>query len=97
MRAMMCLGAVLFLASCDGSKQELANTQSTLNSVTKERDDLKAKVLTLQEQLNTTKTQLAAAKSAPATGALAAKTAEPKSTPNPANAKSAKSKHAHKS
>ena len=99
MRAIMFLGAVLCLASCDSSKQQLANTQATLADVTKQRDDLNAKVASLQEQLNTTKTQLAAVKSPPPppSGAVAAKTPDAKAAPSPANVKSGKPKHAHKS
>lgn len=98
MRAILCLGALMFLASCDGSKQQLATTQATLNDVTKERDDLKAKVATLQDQLNATKVDLAKAKTvttAPS-GAVAAKTPDPKAAGD-ANAKAAKNKHTHKS
>lgn len=98
MRAMVLLGAVLCFASCDSSKQQLANTQATLADVTKQRDDLQAKVLSLQTELNTAKTQLAAAKSVPppSTGAVAAKTPEAKAAPSGASGKAAK-KSAHKS
>ncbi len=99
MRTIMCLGAVLFLASCDSSKQQLANTQATLTDVTKERDDLKAKVVSLQEELNNAKTQLAEAKRAPspAAGAVASKTPDAKAAPGAANTKNAKARPAHKS
>ena len=100
MRAMMCLGAVLFLASCDASKQQLASTQASLADVTKERDELKTKVQSVQEQLDAAKKQLAQAKTTPAaaTGAVAAKTPDAKATaPGPAAGKSARAKHAHKS
>lgn len=99
MRAIMCLGAVLFLASCDDSKQQLANTQATLSGVTRERDDLKAKVVSLQDQLNTAKAELAQVKSVPppATTAVAAKAPEGKSASSTPSTKAPKAKHDHKS
>ncbi|HXJ22507.1 MAG TPA: hypothetical protein VMT03_19980 [Polyangia bacterium] len=97
MRTVLLLGTVLCLASCDTSKQELATTQANLTEVTKERDDLKSKVASLQEDLNNTKTQLAQTKNAsPSAGAVAARTPDVKTAVD-ANAKSSKAKHGHKS
>lgn len=98
MRAIVCLGAMVFLASCDGSKQQLATTQASLTQVTKERDDLRMKVATLQDELNGQKVELAKAKTVEAapSGAVAAKT-ETKSSAAQTNGKAAKSKHGHKS
>lgn len=96
MKWMMCLGvaAMLGAVGCDSSKQELESTQSTLASVTKERDDLKAQLTTAQQQLATAQAELAKAK--PAAPATAAATAKP-STPEKATPATTKSKHAHKS
>jgi regulator of replication initiation timing len=93
---LMCLGVVALLApGCDSSKQELETTKSTLSTMTKERDDLKAENTKLQQQLDATKAELAKA-TAPA--AAAATTAA--KTPAATDAKKApaadKSKH-HKS
>lgn len=93
---LMCLGIVALLApGCDNSKQELETTKSTLTTMTKERDDLKAENTKLQQELDATKAQLAKA-TAPAATAPAATAAK---TPAPADAKKAapeKNKH-HKS
>ena len=99
MRVILCLGAVALLASCDGSKEQLTTTQASLTQVTKERDDLKSKVASLQDQLNATKVELTKAKTPPAasSGALAAKTPDAKATAGETNAKAAKAKHGHKS
>jgi hypothetical protein len=99
MRAILCLGAMMFLASCDSSKQQLATTQASLTDVTKERDDLKSKVASLQEDLDATKVDLAKAKAVPAApnGAVAAKTPETKAAASDTNNKAAKAKHGHKS
>ncbi|HXJ18598.1 MAG TPA: hypothetical protein VMT03_00080 [Polyangia bacterium] len=100
MRAILCLGAFLCFASCDGSKAQLATAQSTLNDVTKERDDLKSKVASLQDELNATKVELAKAKTAQATppnSAVAAKAPDAKTSPGETNGKAAKAKHGHKS
>jgi phage-related tail protein len=99
MRAILCLGAVMFLASCDSSKHQLETAQANLTDVTKQRDDLKAKVASLQEELDATKVELAKAKAVPpaANGAVAAKAPETKSAPSDTKDKAAKAKHGHKS
>jgi septal ring factor EnvC (AmiA/AmiB activator) len=84
---MMGLGVLAMLAGCDSSKPELESTRSTLASVTKERDDLKNQLSTLQHQLDETKAELAKAKTPPPPQATAAKTP----------AAPAKAKPAHKS
>lgn len=88
MRWMMCLGVVAMLAGCDASKPELESTKSTLATVSTERDQLRAQVTTLQQQLDAAKAELAKAKTAPP-------------TPPAADAKHAAApaahKHAHKS
>jgi septal ring factor EnvC (AmiA/AmiB activator) len=97
MRAILCLGAMVFLSSCDSSKQQLATTQATLADVTKERDDLKSKVTTLQNELDATKVELAKEKSQVGqSGTLAAKTPENGKTAAAATGGKAKTKHAHK-
>jgi septal ring factor EnvC (AmiA/AmiB activator) len=85
----MCLGLVAMLGGgCDQSKQELESTKSSLDSVTKERDDLKTQVATLQKELDTTKAELTKAKTPPP-AVLAVKT-------TPAKKEAAgRSKHAH--
>ena len=99
MRAILCLSAVVFLVSCDASKQQLATTQSALSDVTKERDDLKAKVSSLQQDLDNTKAELAKAKAEkPQSSTMATKTSETKSGAGDTQAKGApKGKHGHKS
>ncbi len=92
MKWMMCIGVVAMLAGCDASKDELESTKTTLASVSKERDDLKTQVSTLQQQLDATKAELAKAK-APA--AASASTAT--KTPDGKDGTVAKGKHSHKS
>ena len=92
---LMCLGVVALLAGCDSSKQELDSTKSTLATMTKERDDLKAENTKLQQQLDATKAELAKATAPAAPAATAAKTpaaTDAKKAPAAAD----KSKH-HKS
>jgi phage shock protein A len=100
MKAILCLGVMAFLASCDSSKEQLANAQSSLADVTKQRDELKTKVASLQQDLDSTKADLAKAKAAQATptGTMAAKPADNKNGAGDTNVKaSSKGKHAHKS
>jgi hypothetical protein len=96
MKYLCCIGLLGLLAGCDASKAELESTKSTLSSVTKERDDLKTQVGSLQQQLDTARADLAKAKSA--TPAPAATTAA--ATPAPAKTSPAappKGKNKHKS
>jgi predicted nucleic acid-binding Zn-ribbon protein len=96
MKWLMCIGVVAMLVGCDASKDELQSTKTTLASVQKERDDLKAQVTTLQQQLDVAKSDLAKAKAAaPSATATANKTA-PAESKSGANAP-AKTKKAHKS
>ncbi len=92
MKWMMCIGVVAMLAGCDASKDELESTKTTLASVSKERDDLKTQVSTLQQQLDATKADLAKAKATPAASASTAT-----KTPDAKEGTAAKAKHAHKS
>jgi peptidoglycan hydrolase CwlO-like protein len=96
MKWLMCMSVVALLGGCDSSKQELDSTKTTLNSVTAERDDLKTKNATLQQQLDAAKAELAKAKTPPA--ATAAATPAPTKTATDAKHPAAadKSKH-HKS
>jgi peptidoglycan hydrolase CwlO-like protein len=94
MKWLMCMSVVALLGGCDSSKQELDSTKTTLNSVTAERDDLKAKNATLQQQLDATKAELAKAKAPPA--ATAAATPAPTKSATEAKHPADKSKH-HKS
>jgi chromosome segregation ATPase len=101
MKAILCLGVVAFLASCDNSKQELATTQATLSDVTKERDDLKSKVASLQQELDTTKSDLSKEKAEktekmPSNTMAATKAPDTKGAAADAKA-AAKGKHGHKS
>lgn len=95
MKWMMCIGVVAMLVGCDASKEELESTKTTLASVTKERDDLKAQLTTAQQQLATAKADLAKAK--PAAPATAAATTKPGDAKSGAAAPAAKTKHGHKS
>ncbi|HVV49641.1 MAG TPA: hypothetical protein VHO06_08280 [Polyangia bacterium] len=96
MKTMMCLGVLALLVGCDASKAELDQTKTTLSSVTHERDDLKAQVATLQQQLSSTKAELAKEKTAEA--AAADKNAKPAMASKATeSSSSAKNKHAHKS
>ena len=100
MKTILCLFAVAFLASCDSSKQELDTTKATLTDVTKERDDLKTKVASLQQELDATKTDLAKEKAEKdqMTSAMATKGADAKGAGTDAKAAAAaKGKHGHKS
>ena len=98
MKLIMCLGVLAMLAGCDGSKVELETAKTDLANATKERDELKIQVASLQQQLNNVKQDLAKEKAAEAQ-------APEKGKPAPVAAKSAsgdssatpKSKHAHKS
>jgi outer membrane murein-binding lipoprotein Lpp len=96
MKWLMCMSVVALLGGCDSSKQELDSTKTTLNSVTAERDDLKTKNATLQQQLDAAKAELAKANTPPA--ATAAVTPAPGKTATDAKHPAAadKSKH-HKS
>jgi outer membrane murein-binding lipoprotein Lpp len=96
MKWLMCMSVVALLGGCDSSKQELDSTKTTLNSVTAERDDLKTKNATLQQQLDAAKAELAKAKTPPAaTAAVTPATTKPATdAKHPAAAD--KSKH-HKS
>ena len=64
MKTMMCLGVLAMLVGCDASKAELDSTKTTLTNVTRERDELKAQVATLQQQLTITQGELAKEKAA---------------------------------
>jgi outer membrane murein-binding lipoprotein Lpp len=78
MKWLMCMSVVALLGGCDSSKQELDSTKTTLNSVTAERDDLKTKNATLQQQLDAAKAELAKAKTPPAaTAAVTPATTKP--------------------
>src|SRR5579871_2801529 len=59
MKAIMYLGVLAMLVGCDGSKVELESTKSDLANITKERDDLKVQISTLQQQLAVAKSDLA--------------------------------------
>ncbi len=100
MRAMMCLGVLAMLVGCDASKAELDSTKSTLTDVTKERDDLKAQVATLHQQLITAQGDLAkekatetAANEKSGKSTVASKSTAAEAAPAAKN----KNKHAHKS
>jgi septal ring factor EnvC (AmiA/AmiB activator) len=113
MRIIMCLSVIALLAGCDTSKDELESTKSTLASVTKDRDDLKTQVGSLQQQLASVKADLekekaAAAASAEktATGAkgaaadkahMASKNADAKSGAGEVKPGETKGKNTHKS
>jgi len=100
MRAILCLSAMVFLVGCDNSKQELASAQSSLSQVTKERDDLKTKVASLEQELDTTKADLAKTKAAekPPASTVATKTSDTKKGNANTNAKATtKARHGHKS
>jgi hypothetical protein len=99
MKAILCLGVLVMLAGCDGSRVELESTKATLGNVTRERDDFKVQVATLQQQLTTTKAELAKAKAAeppPPADKNAKPTMASKSSP-PGSSTASKNKHAHKS
>jgi len=66
MRLLMSLGLLAMLGGgCDSAKEELETTRATLTTVTKERDDLRAQVATLQKQVDTAKADAEKAKAAP--------------------------------
>lgn len=98
MKAIMSLGILALLVGCDGSKLELESAKTDLASVTRERDDLKTQVASLQGQLANAKADLAKEKTAEGQSAdknnkapMASKTSSGDSSAAP------KSKHAHKS
>ncbi len=66
MRAIMCLGVLALLVGCDGSRVQLESEKTDLANVTRERDDLKVQLATMQQQLNTLKADLAKEKTAEA-------------------------------
>lgn len=98
MKAIICLGFVALLVGCDGSKLELESAKTNLANVTRERDDLKTQVATLEGELSGLRTDLAKEKTAAAQAAdksnkapMASKSNSGESSPPPQN------KHAHKS
>lgn len=98
MKMLMCLGVLALFVGCDGSKVELESAKTNLANVTKERDDLKAQVATLQQQFSNAKADLAKEKAAEAQASeknskapLASKGSSGDSTAAP------KTKHTHKS
>lgn len=98
MKLLMCLGMLAMFVGCDGSKVELETAKTDLANATKERDELKIQVASLQQQLNTVKQDLAKEKTAETQAAekgkptpVAAKSSSGESTTAPKN------KHAHKS
>jgi phage shock protein A len=90
MRLILCLGICALLGGCDSSKEELQSTKSTLEMVTKERDDLKGQLTQVQQKLDATKAELDKAKAAPATATAAAK---PPADAKTATPPAAKAKH----
>jgi hypothetical protein len=58
MKAIICFGMLAMLAGCDTSKVELESAKTNLMNVTRERDDLKVQLATLQQQLSTTRSDL---------------------------------------
>jgi len=84
------------LVGCDASKAELDSTKSTLTSVTHERDDLKAQVATLQQQLTSTQGDLAKEKAADAADKTTKSTMAAKTT-TVGSPTASKHKTAHKS
>jgi hypothetical protein len=98
MKTIMCLGVLAMLAGCDGSKVELETAKTNLANVTRERDDLKVQVATLQQQASGAKADLAKEKAAEAQATDKNGKAPIASKSGPAEAPTpAKSKHAHKS
>jgi hypothetical protein len=98
MKAIMCLGVLAFLVGCDGSRVQLESAKTDLANVTRERDDLKVQLATMQQQLNAVKADLAKEKTAEAMaaeksgkGPMASKTSSGDSSA------SSKSKRNHKS
>lgn len=98
MRAMLCLGVLAMFIGCDASKSELDSTKTSLSEVTKQRDDLKAQVATLQQQLVTAQGDLAKEKASEtaASEKSGKSTVASKSAAGDSGA-TAKNKHAHKS
>ena len=90
MRWMMCIGVVAMMVGCDGSKEELESTKTTLATITSERDQLRSEVTALQKQLDDSKIQLAKATAAPVAPPADAKHAATTTPPT-------KTKSAHKS
>lgn len=98
MKAILCLGVLAMLVGCDGSRVELESAKSNLANVTRERDDLKVQVATLQQQLTTAKSDLAKAKVAePPPADKNAKPTMASKSSAPGSSTTSKNKHAHKS
>jgi len=102
MKTFLCLGVLAMLVGCDGSRVELESAKTNVANLTRERDDLKVQVATLQQQLTTSKADLAKAKAAepPSVEKDTKPTMAAKSSPADSStaAKAAKAdKHAHKS
>jgi hypothetical protein len=98
MKAIMCLGVLAMLVGCDGSKLELESAKTNLANVTRERDDLKTQVATLEGELTGLRTALAKEKTAEAQSVeknnkapMGSKSSSGETSPSPQN------KHAHKS
>ena len=96
MKTMLCLGVLAMLVGCDGSRVELESTKATLANVTRERDDFKVQVATLQQQLATSKADLAKATEPPPADKNGKPTMAAKSSP-PGSSTVSRDKHAHKS
>ena len=96
MRAFMCLGVLALLVGCDGSKIELESAKTNLANVTRERDDLKSQVATLEGQLTNLKADLAKEKTAEAQAPEKKAPMASKSSTGETSA-APKNKHAHKS
>jgi len=97
MRGMMCLGVLAMLVGCDASKADLDSTRTALANVTKERDDLKAQVATLEGQLTSTKADLEKEKATQAADKAGKATMATKTSAVDAPKTAAKGKRAHKS
>ena len=98
MKTMMCLGVLAMLVGCDASKAELDSTKTTLTNVTRERDELKAQVATLQQQLTITQGELAKEKAAePAPTDKSSKPAMASKTTTSGTSTASKNRPAHKS
>lgn len=103
MKTILCLGVLAMLVGCDGSKVELESAKTNLATMTRERDDLKVQVATLEQQLTTSRADLAKAKAAepPSADKDGKSTMAAKSSPAASSTASPKSSkrdnHAHKS
>lgn len=73
----------LFMVGCDASKAELESTKSTLTSVSRERDELRTRLVAAQAQLDAAKADLAKAKAAPTPAVAAAPDAKKPAAPAP--------------